>query len=590
MDNQVSAKEMAKQKRIKRIKRKLLPSIMAGFSLPFTLFLFGPFDLFAQNRGEFLFTLYDFLIPCVLITLVFGILLSAIALMLRKKAYSLYLALLFWCSVMLFIQGNYLNFGLTSLAGDGVSASASKFTVIVNTAIWLLSLGVTIFLVLKFKIVRKKLRSVVSLGLALVIVMEVTGVIAVSFKEDVYSNKETVLYSQNNGVSKRVLTTEGLTTLSDRNNVVVFVVDRFDARYYTETQKKAPQIFEELEGFTYYNNHITMYARTFPAVTHMLTGVENDYSKTRLDYFKQVYKDAEPLRYMKEQGYGVNVYTDSYYSYDNASYMAEYTDNITSYTDYEVTNTPLLVARMVMLSLYRYLPFAMKGMVDGISTDDFSNLVEFKSEAEFSKYSTDNKTVYDQMTQKDFELSEDGGRFSFINVAGCHMPSKYDSEWNELSEKSRDAVNVMTQSFKIINRYISEMKRLGVYEDATIIITGDHAAAMTDKKPLGGARVTAMLVKPSGVGEGELLTSSAPTCHDDIWQTIFDSEGLEPLNQKGITMIGADENAPRERRYMFHLIIDGDNADELEYTVTGDAKDFDNWKIVNMRDIHGVYD
>ena len=68
MDNNKQTDVLEKQKRAKRVKRKLLPAILAGFSLPVTLFLYGPFDLFAQNRAEISFALGEYFWASLLLT------------------------------------------------------------------------------------------------------------------------------------------------------------------------------------------------------------------------------------------------------------------------------------------------------------------------------------------------------------------------------------------------------------------------------------------------------------------------------------------------------------------------------------------
>ncbi len=590
MNDCADIKAIRRQKLIKRIKRRLLPCIMAGFSLPVTLLLYGPFDLFAQNRAEFAFSLYDFLLPCLGLTLVCGAILSVIPLFLKKKAYSLYLAILFWASVMLFVQGNYLNFGLSSLAGDGVSASPSSLTVIVNTVIWVLTLAAVVICVLLFKPVRKKLRTAVCLGLCLVLVMETTGAVAVSFGDGVFADKEQMLSMSADSMTPKMLTTDDLTTLSKNKNVVVFIVDRLDAKYYNEATARYPEIFSELEGFTHFSDYVTLYARTFPGVASILTGKENDYSSTRADYLKGAYSESEYLKYMDGQGYAVNIYTDSYYGYENAAYMQDYTQNVSGYSGYTVKDRWALIGSMLALSLYRYLPFVLKATVDDISTDTFSSLVEYEADAGQQKYTSDNRTVWELMTKRDFTLTEDKARFTFIHISGCHMPTKYDSDWNDLADSQSSVRNVMTQSFKVVGRYLSEMKRLGVYEDATIMITGDHAAAMSDKKPVEGARVTAMLVKPAGVSEGETVTNTAQCAQEDIWATIFDCEGLtDTPKTNGTSFFDIDVNTVRERRYVFHRHL-GDTAEELEYRIKGNASVFENWEIVGTRPIHGIHD
>lgn len=589
MNNEKIQNFEKRKQTVKRLKRKIAPSLLAGFSLPVTLFLYGPFDLFAQNRAEFLFTLYDFLFPCLIITFICGIVLSAIAILLRKTAYRVYTAVLFWVSVMLFLQGSYLNFGYTALTGDGVTEAAPPWLVVTNAVIWASTLAITVICVLKLKSVKKNLKTIVSFCLALILFMECVGTVTVSFKDDIFASQEDILSQGNDSISAKILTTENLTTLSENNNVVVFVVDRFDASYYRKIVSDAPELLSELNGFTYYSDNISLYPRTFPAITYMLTGAEKSGDTQRLDYFKEAYKNADNLRYLNDNGYGINVYTADYYAYDNASVMAEYTQNVTSYTSMRITDKAQLIGSMIAFSAYRYFPFFLKGSVDFISTSSFSSLVEFSSDSDEEKYSTDNKRVYEQLTSEDFTLTNEAGRYTFLHIDGCHGPSKYDAQFNEVEGNNSNILDMATQSFAIINRYIREMKRLGVYDDATIVITGDHAAAISDSKPVEGARVTTLLFKSSGAVNSDIIENKAPACQGDIWKTIFASEGLDiPEGCDGENLLTVSEAAERTRRYVFHR-MNGNTAEEIEYKIIGNANDFSNWSIVSRKEIQRIY-
>lgn len=596
MDSYAQNEIPEKQKRKKRIKRKLLPSILAGFSLPITLFLYGPFDLFAQNRAEFAFALSDFILPCILLTLVCGAVLSIIPLFLRKKAYSLYTALLFWASVMLYVQGNYLNFGLASIAGDGVGDAIKTSTVVINTVIWAVTLAAVVFAVLKFKQVRLKLKTVVAFGMALVLVMEGVGTVAVSVSKDNVFGSPLSQVNKDNSTPSMMLTNENLTELSTDSNVVVFVIDRFDVNNYYEALAKRPEIFEEMEGFTHYSDHVSLYCRTYPAIVNMVTGQRHSYDMKREEFFEYAYGNANYIEYLKDKGYSINIYTDKFFGYSTAADMAGCIDNSVGYDDYEVTDKWGLFGSMLAFSAYRYFPFALKGTVSQISTNDFFDMVEFKSGEDCKEYDYSNVGTYKTLTGTDFTFDEKNDKkFSFIHFDGCHTPNASDENFNILDEYSYDVENVMVQSFKIINRYLQEMKRLGVYEDATIIITGDHAYAVSDTEPVADKRITAMFVKPSGVSEGAIVTSNAPTCHDDVWPTIFASEGLKHYPEvQGRSMLDIGENEQREREYIFHRLVSGKNEgpmEEIFYKITGSARDFSNWEIVERKthDI-GVYE
>ena len=180
------------------------------------------------------------------------------------------------------------------------------------------------------------------------------------------------------------------------------------------------------------------------------------------------------------------------------------------------------------------------------------------------------------------------GQFSFIHLYGCHTPVKYNLDWETANDKEKnDTTMALKQSLTIIYEYIEGMKRLGLYEDATIVITGDHPAAISDTKLIGqtgyssdnGTRVTAMLFKRSGESEGELKTSTAQISQDELWNTIYESEGLTSL-KSGNSFFDISEGENRVRRYLFEMSVtleDKSRADEIvEYKITGSARKAEN--------------
>ena len=145
------------------------------------------------------------------------------------------------------------------------------------------------------------------------------------------------------------------------------------------------------------------------------------------------------------------------------------------------------------------------------------------------------------------------------------------------------------------------MKALGVYDDSTIVITGDHPAALSDTKLIGeasksdnGTRVTAMLFKRAGETGTELKTSTAQISQDELWNTIYESEGLAHL-KTGDSFFDIAEGEQRVRRYLFELTVKtGDdknpNADQIVvYEITGSARDRNNWSIVERIEIGKIY-
>ena len=240
------------------------------------------------------------------------------------------------------------------------------------------------------------------------------------------------------------------------------------------------------------------------------------------------------MRDIHDAGYDVNVYTEKYYAYDNANYMSDYVNNLSGSNGYTIDDSSALAVNMIRLSLSTGLPFALKGAVGEMSTPEFNAHAVYNTDE--PTFDADMKNVYNYITENEFTKVESQGQFTFIHIFGCHTPVAYDLDWNKIPDddtRRNDTKIALKQSLTIIYEYIEEMKRLGLYEDATIIITGDHSAALSDTKLIGeasksdnGTRVTAMLFKRAGESGTALKTSTAQISQDELWNTIYESEEI----------------------------------------------------------------
>ncbi len=348
--------------------------------------------------------------------------------------------------------------------------------------------------------------------------------------------------------AERVLTVENLTTLAKKNNIIVFVVDRFSNEYYHTAMEECPEIFDELTGFTFFDDYISLYPRTLPAIPHLVTGVENDFSLSRTEYFEKAYQEAPLMNALHERGFDINIYTDDYYGYDDATVMAAYTSNISD---------------------------------KGAGT------------ADYAEFSTNMRAVYSQLTDGDLTLRDIDNGYAFIHISGCHLPISYDENFQSVSgtPSANDSTVAMKVSFKLINRYIQEMKRLGVYENATILILGDHCSIGSDTRSPYYAHITSLLVKPAGLSEGDIRLSHAPIAPEDIFATVLKAADapLEDPAWRTVFEIGEDE--VRTRRYLFQRRLDNGKYEEEVYEITGSGKNLENWNLVDVRQLDkSIYD
>ena len=569
-------------------KEKLLPTILLSIAFPAITVFFGAFELYGGNTSEFQFSLFDFFGYCILISLAISAILFLSLIFLRGRLFDIVYAVIAWIATMLFVQGNYLKSGIiTGFIGDGNLAEITSTQKIVNLIIWV-AVGaafICAFILIKN---REIIRTAVTILMVALIAMPLVNFLVISVSTDVYTPAEQRIETDNTYDEPKILTNKYLTEISTNKNVIYFLVDRFDARYAEKAMNEMPELFAELDGFTYYNDNISLYGRTYPSVVYMLTGNKQDFSKSRKEYFKDAYASARPLKLLSENDYKVNLFTNSYYSYDDASVMSEYTANLSGVSGREVVNTLELAFNMIRGSLYFRVPLIFSDAVgNDLSTPLFSKYVVF--EAEQPKYETDNKKVYFSLLGGEYTQNTQSNTFSFIHMDGSHLPNLYDKDWNSIDSSHPDAFDEMLAvrvCMEAINSYIAQMKKMGVYDNATIVITGDHAAAISDTKELSGVRRTALFIKKSGDSGTPLTVSEKQVCQDNMWATIFESEGIATEIDFGRSIFDISENETLERTYVFQR-MDKDFFENITYKVIGDSSDFDNWEIVERANING---
>ena len=573
-------------------KEKILPVIMLSLIAPFMVCFFGPFEIFGNNIDQFKFALGDFWLICILLSAGIAVAVGVVLMLLRGRAFDVAYGLVFGVSLMFFLQGNFLSMGLTSLQGDGAAEGGLGMgKILLNAAIWAVVIGGSVAVMLLLDKYRDTVRLISIVVLLAVLGSSVISFATLSLTTEVFADKSMTLVTD----EKQVLTVKNLDTLASGENVIVFIVDRFDYEYYDVALENCPGIYDELDGFTYFADYVTKYPRTFPGALHVLTGVETDFSLSHDEYMTKAYKESEHLQAIKQQGFDVNIYTDDYYCYEDAADMSAYAENLSGNVSYRIVQSANLSLDMIRLSLYRYLPFCMQGLVGNISTPTFDKYVDYDMVSD--PYATDMSKVYSLMAEDEFSLRESEKGYSFIHIDGCHKSTAYDFDFNPLPEGDPENLrnsteNVMTQSFKIISRYLAEMKRLGVYEDATIIITGDHANIRWDTKVPDDFYVTALLVKPAGVCEGEIKNNYAQLDVDNVLATIKEASGIETDEP---TVFEVPEGEEQVRTLMFQRSYKDETGktvyENIEYEIHGNGKNFDNWTIVERTELgKSIYD
>mgnify|MGYP004654691121 FL=1 len=551
-------------------KKRVLPAILVSLIIPFLLCVSVPFEIYCNNSSEFVFRAIDFLPYCIMFMLGIASFFVSLLLLLPNVAYKVMLYFLLGLGFMLFLQGTYLN-GNLSLTGDNmVGSEITTAKMVVNIIIWLAVMAsfITIPLVIKDKAGYIRLGTIV-----LSVIVVATQVMSVTFSsinnKDAFLPPEQRNESENAANKETPLTTKNLTNLSTSNNIFYFVVDRFDEEIAESTKEVHPTIYNELTGFTWFQDNISIYGHTFPAVCNMLTGAGFDASQKREDYLDQAYKADNPLKELHEMGYDINIYTDLYYSYTGRN-MPSYISNLEK-GEYVIEDRFGLSFRMVQLSLFRSVPLFAKWAFKDINSSTCNSYSNYHSESAEVNYQTSNKGAKKLVDIKGFTKTNNK-QFSFIHTEGAH---NLEPDYSSSAITIPSVANATKNSFRVINSYLQKLKEYGLYKDSTIIITGDHGSAKNDLTPRTSPTLTALFVKPAGVDSGELKISKAQTSHADIWATIHKSEGITSRFNSGKNVFDIGEGELRTRYYIWHTYSGA--TDEYIYKICGEGKNFDNW-------------
>lgn len=553
-------KKLSSKKYFKRV-LSLLP---AAAAICFTVFFFAPLEIFLGNIIEFEFAMHNTIIYLFLTSVVLTAVLAFIEALLPKKVLQLVNVGVFALATAMFVQSQFLNGQMQSLTGD--ESAYPIWLLILNLFIWVVIVaGFYIgFFIAKRKKKAKPYRKGLSWIALALIVIQLAGVTASFIPASKYS-----LSTDN------YLALDGEFTLSKNENVIYFIIDTCDSEIVNKALQQYPDMFDSLDGFTYYQNSVSHHSRTYPSIPYLLTKQTCYFDVPYPDYIANAHQTSTFLEEIKATGADTRIYTSSSYVDDS---LMGVVDNYKTYDSSSILAVKpfYLIKKMLKISLYRILPYLFKDYFQYSSNEINNQVINndkvgiYESDDIFARYVRDYGLTVDESYEK---------AFRFYHFWGTHSGCDLDENGNK-ANTINDLTAAMRGCIRIIEEYIQEMKRLGVYEQSTIIITADHGHSHSTDTTLEvpGAPTSLMLVKPAGSFGTPVKTSTSPVCHDDLFATALD--GLGANGQKyGSRIFDIAEDAKRDR-YYYHSAFYSDVDGEVvlrEYLINGDARDENNW-------------
>ena len=507
----------------------------------FTLFVYAPFTLYLSNQTDFIFAVGDFLPYCALYGVGLFLLLILPGLLLPQKARRVYTALLFALAVCLFLQGNFLNPDYGTLDGRGVKWGEYAGYAALDTAFWIAFAALSVFLMLKKT---RLFARIIRVSTALLLLFQ-AGTLAVSAITTDY------LYQPQNWS----VTLRGADTLSRDKNTVIFLVDACDTQYFERILKDDPERVETWDGFTYYPDFAGSYSKTKMSLPFILSGKWYENQTPVSEFLKGAYQDVPLYGALAQDNYSVGLYTLS--AFLDGSLVGQ-TENIVSTR--QIVGQPFaLAAQMTRFSAFSFAPHLLKPYFE-FYTGAFNAF--FAAENGEALYFCDNYLFRD-IAGTPLTLMDDQNAFRFYHLTGSHLPSNMDREGSYVGEWQSTAYEQTLGVFRSITAYMEQMKALGIYDDATIIVMADHG-----RFDEGVAFPTFVLKTPDA--HGAVQTSAASASQAQLHATILAAAGL-PVSDGQTPIQTMDEEADVARRLLYYptsFYNGGYLPDLTEYQVT----------------------
>ncbi len=556
-------------------KRFAFALVMCIF-MAFIIFIAPSLEIYGSNGDSLVFGLgVVWWIP-VVFCLAFALIAAALVSLLKGRPFYVAIIVLFALTVAAYVQSLFMNQGMMPADGGFINWNDWFFVEkkIVSGIVWLAIIAALV--VVCWRRAHTTLK-VATAAACVIMIMQLVGVVSVAIDAS-----KTAIDEQN----KPYVTQGSLLTVSPKSNVVVFVLDTYDTAILEEIRKKNDHFLDDFEDFTYFRNSAGTMIPTSNAIPNMLTAQKPAPGEDIAEYRRTKYERSTFLNDVHDLGYSIGIYSDSLMmDFNNEADRAitEETLNV-----HPINQAPLNVwdtfIAMEQCALYREMPWALKPAFWYYTSDLNNRMIADSSNGDLndSLYELDDAAILDMVKTRGLEATDKGeaGAFRFIHLFGPHFPFSVNEDGENVGTNQSNQLAQAKGSMKVVTEYMAELKRLGLYDEATIIVTADHGVWYLTDDPPRDPISPIMLVKPSknaaaGDEREPVRISDMPVSHDDIHPTVINAMGGNGAAY-GATFF--EINDPNRIRYFDATTTAGDLGQRfVEYEIKGNIFNMANW-------------
>ncbi|SDA66125.1 Sulfatase [Lachnospiraceae bacterium G11] len=528
-------------------------------------------ETFLTNRSEF-----SVAISQIAVSLVAGMVLLLLApvaigiLLSNRNSRMWFSAGMFALIICGYTQGAFLNGRLFLM--DGKELSIERSMIWINVGAWAVILLLTLALLINHK-VRKNVGKIIKYGSLFLIAIQVIGLIGIIPQIVGGDGKAQAEYDSN------YLSDEGICEIGSQENVVVFVLDTYDKDFLEEVVREEPDFLAPLNGFIRYTDVVSQFSRTFPSIPYMLTHKPYFYDYPESEYVNSAYGECEFWNEIKSCGYNWYLYIigDENVGQSIKEAASNYSNKATIIReDFSIIGC---MEAILHVGGYRLFPTSLK-LFENYTAESLEDMIIQERVWDKQRYSENDAGYFRMLKENGLKVSNEPKCFKYIHLKGAHAPYNIDRYGNKVTNRVVNPTEQYIGSMNYVYTYISELKRLGLFEDTLIIVTADHGENFTTEE-LPEETNPILLIKPLGSTDREpLKENNCRASLEDILAVLSFEMNVNYSDSIGLNILSENEDSTQNRiRFHYYSVVqDGEQIGALKYIIDGDSNDFSNWK------------
>lgn len=486
------------KKDIDTIKKQFFDSFIFASSFCVVYYLYLPAETFFSSFQDYSYP-YWLLIKAISVDAIFCLFILTVlgGTFLNNKMYALVRAIEMGILVGIYGQYMFMNGSIGLLDGSAYDIGKHIHAVVINTLFWITIIVVPLVIALKKRTLLIRISRYIIVMIGLIHLISYISIVVTADKK--CFEYASVYYD----FSEQF-------TLGNKENIVVLIIDAADNRMYMDKLLSSDDtILEDFKDFNIYTNTCSVYDYTNHSQLQMITNFPFDNTcgatKRREIAWNTPWAN-EFYNRLHDAGYKVNFYNLDNESSEN---VLGKIDNAKSANSNDIgiqyINYKVIKGKNSEITRFRILPDILKNTVK------FDNI---NKSLEHTIVYSNGKGCYDNDAFEancELTIGESEKYIVFNHTIGVHQPY--------------DTVDEFKYCLEIANQYIEEMKRLGVYDSSTIIITSDHGHIENEEYELEPS-TPIFMIKHAGENHDKYLTNAAPICHSDIMATVLYNANL----------------------------------------------------------------